>query len=128
MEYTTIVTVLILLQFTWFGIQVGSMRAKHDVKAPAMSGAPEFERMFRIHYNTMEQLVVFLPVLWLYANMVNPLWAAGFGVVFLIGRFIYRAAYLKDPASRSTGMTLTFLPGAIMLIWVLVKAVLALIL
>ena len=128
MEYTTIVTVLILLQFTWFGIQVGSMRAKHDVKAPAMSGAPEFERMFRIHYNTMEQLVVFLPALWLYANMVNPLWAAGFGVVFLIGRFIYRAAYLKDPASRSTGMTLTFLPGAVMLIWVLVKAVLALIL
>jgi len=127
MEYTTIVTVLILLQFTWFGIQVGSMRVKHDVKAPTISGAPEFERMFRIHYNTMEQLVVFLPALWLYANMVNPLWAAGFGVVFLIGRFIYRAAYLKDPASRSVGMTLTFLPGAVMLIWVLVKAVLALI-
>jgi glutathione S-transferase len=128
MEYTTIVTVLILLQFTWFGIQVGSTRAKHDVKAPAMSGAPEFDRSFRVHYNTMEQLVVFLPALWLYAHMVNPLWAAGFGVVYLIGRFVYRAAYLKDPASRSTGMTLSFLPGAIMLIWVLVKAVLALIL
>ena len=127
MEYTTIVTILILLQFTWFGIQVGSMRAKHDVKAPAMSGAPEFERMFRIHYNTMEQLVVFLPALWLYANMVNPLWAAGFGVVFLIARFIYQSAYLKDPSSRSMGFTLTILPGAIMLIWVLVKAVLALI-
>jgi len=127
MEYTLIVTVLILLQFTWFGIQVGSMRAKHDVKAPAMSGAPEFERMFRIHYNTMEQLVVFLPALWLYANMVNPLWAAGFGVVFLIARFIYQSAYLKDPSSRSMGFTLTILPGAIMLIWVLVKAVLALI-
>ena len=127
MEYTTIVTVLILLQFTWFGIQVGSMRVKHDVKAPAMSGAPEFERMFRIHYNTMEQLVVFLPALWLYANMVNPLWAAGFGVVFLIARFIYQSAYLKDPSSRSMGFTLTILPGAIMLIWVLVKAVLALI-
>jgi len=127
MEYTAIVTVLILLQFTWFGIQVGSMRAKHDVKAPAMSGAPEFERMFRVHYNTMEQLVVFLPALWLYANMVNPLWAAGFGVVFLIARFIYQSAYLKDPSSRSMGFTLTILPGAIMLIWVLVKAVLALI-
>jgi len=127
MEYTTIVTILILLQFTWFGIQVGSMRAKHDVKAPAMSGAPEFERMFRIHYNTMEQLVVFLPALWLYAYMVNFLWAAGFGVVFLIGRFIYHAAYLKDPASRSVGMTVTFLPATVMLIWVLVKAVLALI-
>jgi len=127
MEYTTIITILILLQFTWFGIQVGSMRARHDVKAPAMSGAPGFERMNRVHYNTMEQLVVFLPALWLYAHMVNPVWAAGFGVVFLIARFIYHSAYLKDPAGRSVGFTLTILPGAIMLIWVLVKSVMALI-
>jgi len=127
MEYTTIITVLILLQFTWFGFQVGSMRAKHEVKAPAMAGAPQFERMFRVHYNTMEQLVAFLPALWLYAHMVNPLWAAGFGVVFLIGRFIYHSAYLKDPSGRSVGFTLTLLPGVIMLIWVLVKAVMTLI-
>jgi len=127
MEYTTIVTILILLQFIWFGIQVGMMRAKHDVKAPAMSGAPEFERMNRVHYNTMEQLVVFLPALWLYAHMVNPLWAAGFGTVFLIARFIYHSSYLKDPASRSLGFSCTILPGVVMLIWVLIKAVLALI-
>lgn len=118
-----IVTVLALLQFTWFGIQVGSLRAKHDIKAPAMSGQTEFDRMYRIHYNTMEQLVVFLPALWLYAHMVNPLWGTGLGVVYLIGRFIYRVSYLKDPASRSAGFTLSFLPSAIMLIWVLVVAV-----
>ncbi len=127
MDMVAIVTVLALMQFVWFGIQVGSQRAKHEVKAPTMSGPPEFERMFRVHYNTMEQLVVFLPALWLYAHMVNPLWAAGLGVVYLVARFIYRAAYLKDPAGRSTGFTLTFLPIAVMLVWVLVAAVMNLI-
>ena len=127
MDMVAIVTVLALMQFVWFGIQVGSQRAKHEVKAPAMSGPPEFERMFRVHYNTMEQLVVFLPALWLYAHMVNPMWAAGLGVVYLVARFIYRAAYLKDPAGRSTGFTLTILPIAVMLVWVLVVAVMNLI-
>ncbi len=127
MDMVAVVTVLALMQFVWFGIQVGSMRAKHEVKAPTMSGPPEFERMFRVHYNTMEQLVVFLPALWLYAHMVNPMWAAGLGVVYLVARFIYRAAYLKDPAGRSTGFTLTFLPIAVMLVWVLVIAVMNLV-
>ena len=126
MEYVAIVTVLALLQFTWFGIQVGSMRAKHEIKAPAMFGQTEFDRMYRIHYNTMEQLVVILPAMWIYAHSVNPIWGAGFGVVYMIGRFIYRAAYLKDPAGRSLGFTLSFLPGAIMLVWVLVVAVIKL--
>jgi uncharacterized membrane protein YecN with MAPEG domain len=127
MEWVVIVTVLLLLQYTWFGLQVGVVRGKHGLKAPAMSGAPEFDRMFRVHYNTMEQLVMFLPLMWLFAHYVNALWAAGFGLVFLVGRFIYRVEYLKDPASRSPGFTLTFLPSVIMAVWLLVVAVLNLI-
>jgi len=123
MDWIVVITVLATLQFVWFGIQVGSMRAKHEVKAPAMSGPPDFERMFRIHYNTMEQLVVFLPALWLYAHMVNPIWGAGIGAVYLVGRFIYRAAYLKDPSGRSLGFALSSLPAMVMLVWVLVVAV-----
>ena len=126
MELVTIITVLVLIQYTWFGIQVGQQRVKHECDAPTMAGAPEFERMFRVHYNTMEQLVVFLPALWLYAHLVNPLWGAGLGVVYLIGRFIYRATYLKDPDSRSLGFMLTFLPSAVMLVWVLAVSVLSL--
>jgi len=126
MEYVAIVTVLALLQFTLFGVQVGSMRAKHGVKAPAMAGQTDFDRMYRVHYNTMEQLVVILPAMWLFAHTVNPVWAAGFGVVYLIGRLIYRAAYLKDPAGRSLGFTMSFLPSAVMMVWVLISSVLAL--
>lgn len=123
MEILAIVTIVALGQFVYFSIQVGSYRGKYDVKAPAVSGAPEFERMFRVQQNTMEQLVVFLPALWIFGHLVKPLWAAGFGLVFIVGRFIYKAEYLKDPGSRSPGFTLSFLPSAIMLIWSLVAAV-----
>jgi len=123
MEMVVVITILALLQYVWFGVQVGQMRGRHEVKAPAMSGAPEFERMFRVHYNTMEQLVVFLPALWMFAYMVNPTWAAGIGVIYLAGRFLYRASYLKDPAGRSAGFTLTVVPSTVLLIWVLVVAV-----
>ena len=119
MEAVIIVTILALMQFYWFGFEVGKMRAKHQCKAPATTGAPEFERMFRVQQNTMEQLVMFVPVLWLFAEVTEPLWAAGLGVVYLVGRTMYRIAYVNDPAGRSPGMMLTGLPTAVMLIWVL---------
>jgi glutathione S-transferase len=125
MEAVVIVTVLALVQYTYFGIQVGAAHQKYGVKLPAMSGDQQFERVNRVHQNTLEQLVVFIPALWLYAHFVNPLWGAGMGVVYLIGRFIYSSAYTKDPASRSLGFMLTFLPGAVMLLWVLVVAVMS---
>lgn len=127
MDWVIIVTVLALLQYAWFAIEVGAMRGKGGVKAPATSGLPEFERKYRVHYNTMEQLVMFLPLLWIFAHTVNPIWAADFGVVFIIGRFIYRAAYVRDPAARGIGFTLTFLPSAVMAVWLLVVAVMNLI-
>lgn len=123
MELIAIVTVLALMQFVLFSVQVGSMRGKHKVSAPATAGAPQFERMFRIQQNTMEQLVAFLPALWMFGYWVKPLWGAGFGLVFIIGRFIYRSAYLKEPTSRGLGFTLTFIPTAVMLVWMLIVAV-----
>lgn len=79
--------------------------------------------MNRVHQNTMEQLVVFLPALWIHAQYANPLWGAGLALVFIVGRFIYRAEYLKDPESRSPGFSMSFIPSAILLIWSLVVAV-----
>ena len=123
MEPVIIVTVLALAQFVFFGITVGRIRVKTGVTAPAISGDPEFERANRVHANTLEQLAVMLPALWIYAHYVNPLWGAGFGVVYLIGRFLYSSAYMKDPASRGIGFMMSFLPSVVMLVWVLVVAV-----
>jgi uncharacterized membrane protein YecN with MAPEG domain len=125
MQAVAIVTILALAQYILFSIQVGSMRGKHGIKAPAVAGHPEFERMFRVQQNTMEQLVAFIPALWIYAYLVSPLWGAGIGLVFIIGRFLYRAEYLKDPASRGLGFSLTFFPTAVLLVWSLIDALLS---
>lgn len=123
MEATFIVTFLVLAQYTLFGIQTAQTRGKHGLSAPAQTGHPEYERMNRVHLNTEEQLVMFLPALWTYAYFVNPTYSVVFGLVFIIGRFVYRSAYLKDPQSRSVGFALTFIPTATMLIWTLVVVV-----
>jgi glutathione S-transferase len=128
MAWVLIVIVLALVQFYGFGIAVGRARARYGVTAPATSGHPEFERYFRVQMNTMEQLVVFLPAIWLFAQFLDPLWAAGLGAVYLIGRQIYFMSYVKDPKSRALGFALTSLPILIMLGGVLYYAVMILLL
>lgn len=120
MEAVIVVTILALMQFLLFGIQVGGARGRTGLKAPAVSGNDEFERMFRVQQNTMEQLVVFVPALWIFAHVVNPLWGAGIGLIYIIGRFIYRAAYTTDPGTRTLGFTISYLPSAVMLVWSLI--------
>ncbi len=116
MEAVAFVTLLALIQFFIFSLQVGQMRAKHGVKAPAITGHPEFERTFRVQQNTMEQLVIFLPALWVYGYFGKPLYAAAAGLVFIIGRFIYKSAYVADPSRRSTGFTIGFIAISVLIV------------
>mgnify|MGYP001820975508 FL=1 len=127
MEATVIVTIIALLQYSYFGVLVGSARGKYGVSAPALTGSEEFERMNRVHLNTLEQLIVFIPALWMHAHYASPLYGAILGAIFIIGRFVYRAEYLKDPDSRSLGFGMTFIPSVVLLIWTLVVAVMKLI-
>jgi glutathione S-transferase len=126
MAYLAIVTVLALTQYIWFGLKVGRARAQYGVAAPATSGNEMFERHFRVHVNTLEQLVLFVPALWIFGTYVSPIWAAGLGVVYIIGRFIYASAYLRDPKSRSLGFALTSIPTLAMMVGILVWAAQAL--
>lgn len=123
MAYVLLVIVLALLQFVLFGIAVGRARGKYGVHAPAVSGNEHFERYFRVQMNTLEQLIVFLPAVWLFAQFVSPQWAAGLGGVYLVGRTLYFLSYVKNPKSRGLGFILTSLPSLIMLVGVLVEAV-----
>jgi glutathione S-transferase len=115
MNYVHIVAVLAILQFFLFGVLVGRARAKYGIKAPAISGHELFEREFRVHVNTLEQLVGFLPAL-LIASLYWPnAIIAGIGAFYLAGRFLYRYLYVADPAKRSPGFLLTVIPTFILL-------------
>ena len=127
MEWIVIVTALALAQFIWFGIRVGQMRGKHSVSAPETVGDPEFMRMNRIHQNTMEQLVVFIPSLWLFAHYVDNRWAAGIGLVYIASRFMYCTAYLNDPGTRSRGFGLGVVAQLVLMLGALVGAILQLV-
>ena len=123
MAYVDIVTVLAVLQFILFGFHVGRARGRFGVKAPATTGNEIFERFFRIQQNTLELLVGFIPGIYLFGRYFSPLWAAALGVIYLVGRQIYAAAYVLDPGKRSLGYGLSFLPVAVLLIGGLIGAV-----
>lgn len=116
MHYVILITVLALMQFTFFGALVAIARGKLGIAAPAMSGTPEFECLVRVHLNTLERLVLFLPLMWMAAQFWNPTWVALVGVVFLLGRMLYWKGYVKSPEARSWGNIVTMLPiGALLL-------------
>jgi len=115
MAYVDIVTALALLQFMVFGFKVAKARGRYGVAAPAVAGNETFERYFRVQQNTLEQLIVFLPGLYLFSHYYSPLVAAALGVIYLIGREIYAMTYVKDPKKREVGYVLTVLPMVILI-------------
>ena len=123
MAYVDIVTALALLQYLVFGFKVGRARGLYGVKAPAVTGNETFERHFRVHQNTLEQLVLFLPGLYLFSHYFEPRVAAVFGLIYLIGREVFAASYVKEPAKREIGFSLSFLPSVILVLGGLIGAI-----
>jgi glutathione S-transferase len=101
------VTLLMLVQFFFFGVLVAVARSTMKVQAPAMTGPENFERLVRVHLNTQERLVLMLPLMALAAHFWNPLFVAGAGVLFLLGRVAYWKAYVEQPAKRMLGNIMT---------------------
>jgi len=116
MLWVEIVMALAVLQFVIFGVFVGRARARYQVKAPATTGNEDFERYFRIHYNTLEQLIVFLPGMWLFAAHVSARWAAIIGAIYLIGRIVYFRGYAAAADKRHMGSLFSMLPTLVLLI------------
>lgn len=112
----TLVTILSLLVFCWMLARVGQARTKFGVSAPATTGHPEFERHFRVHMNTLEGLVIYLPSLWMFAFYVNNYAAAGLGLLWIVGRLIYAVSYVKSAESRSLGFGIQGLATIVLLL------------
>lgn len=118
-----IVAVIAILQYIAFGVLVGRARVTYGVKAPAISGHEQFERVHRVHMNTLESLVAFLPALYLAARYWPAWGVSGLGAVYVVGRIVYWRAYVKNPAGRSLGFLLSMGPVLLLALAALVGAV-----
>lgn len=123
--HSGLVTVLMLFVYFWMSMNVGRARTRHNVPAPAMTGPDELMRVIRVHENTVEGLVLFLPALWLFALTIGDLWAAAIGVFYPIGRIVYALGYYKEAGKRSLGFTIGFLSTAVLTVGALIALVMA---
>lgn len=108
MAYVYLVMLLILFEYLIFGYLVSRARARYRVMAPAVTGHPQFERYHRVQQNTIEQLVVVLPVLWVFGLTLSGPWAAVLGLVFVVARAWYAHGYItsKSGGGRHHGFML----------------------
>jgi uncharacterized membrane protein YecN with MAPEG domain len=116
MDWLALVALAALVQYFYFGVLVGRARTRLGVAAPACTGDPVFERTFRVQQNTLEQLAIFLPALFLFGRYVSPGVGALVGVAFIVGRALYAAGYIRDPGERGTGFLITVLAQAVLVV------------
>jgi glutathione S-transferase len=107
--YTAAATLLALLLYMAVLMVVGQARVKYRIKAPAITGHEHFERAYRVQMNTVEQMVFFLPALWLCAALLSDKGAAVGGLIWVIGRGVYAVSYLSAPEKRGPGVAISML-------------------
>jgi glutathione S-transferase len=126
MTLVAIIAAVALAEYGFFMVQCGQARGRFGVAAPATVGHPIFERYFRVQQNTIEQLVIFLPALFLFAWFVSTRWAVLLGILFIVGRALYARGYVADPAKRGPGFLCTVIANAALLLGGVVGALITL--
>lgn len=123
MNWVALVVLLALIEYFALGGLVARARGKYAVAAPAVTGHPLFERFFRVHQNSLEQLIVFVPAVWLFGLYVSALWAAILGAIFLAARILYAVGYVAAPERREAGAWLTSLAEIVLMIGALIGVI-----
>jgi glutathione S-transferase len=115
-HYTALITLLAIVLYFYTGLLVAKARSKFGVSAPATTGHPDFERVFRVQMNTLEWLPIFLPLLWLFAFYVSDGGAAALGLVWIAGRIVYIRGYTQAADRRHRGFGIqAFASGALLI-------------
>jgi len=127
MELVYFMIMLALLEYVAMAALVGRAREKFGILAPTMTGHPDFERVIRVHLNTLENLIIFVPAVWVFASYVSALWAAILGFVFVVARAVYAIGYLRAADKRSIGAAITGLVDLVLVVGGLIGLALAIV-
>jgi uncharacterized membrane protein YecN with MAPEG domain len=122
--YPSLVTVLTLVLYFVITLNVGRARFQYKIAPPATTGDPNFERVLRVQQNTLEQMVFFLPLLWIFSFYVSPVWGAGIGGFWILGRILFAWGYYQEADKRRPGFAIASLSSLVLLIGSLVGIVL----
>jgi glutathione S-transferase len=113
-HFTALVTCLAIAFYFFLSVRVSKARVAFGVKVPATSGNADFERVFRVHMNTLEWMPIFLPSLWLFAIYISDPGAAVLGLVWIAGRGLYLTGYAQAAEKRGRGFAVQFVAAAIL--------------
>ncbi|MGF0536839.1 MAPEG family protein [Agrobacterium sp. ES01] len=116
MRFTVLATFAALVAYIFFFIRVARARKEYGVEAPKTTGNVNFERVFRVQQNTVEQMVLFLPSLWIFGTYVSDPLAGFLGLCWTGGRALYAVEYYSDAKKRGPGAVITWLSSFILLI------------
>jgi glutathione S-transferase len=113
---SALITCFAIVLYVILAAQVGRARGLYKIAAPATTGHPDFERIFRVQQNTMEGLVAFIPSLWLFTWYISANWAAGIGFFWIAARVWYAIGYTAAAEKRGAGFGLSMLALGVLLI------------
>jgi uncharacterized membrane protein YecN with MAPEG domain len=125
--WTTLVTVLLVIEYHAFVIPIIVERRRTKISPPAMTGDPRLERAIRVHLNTLEKLAFVLPTLWIAALIIGDVPAAAAGGAWGLTRVVYAIGYIRGAKGRALGaisgdvaefaLEIMALWGAVSLVW-----------
>ena len=113
-HFTALVTCLAIALYFFTSIRVAKARQAFGIKVPAITGNPDFERVFRVQMNTLEWMPIFLPSLWLFAIYISDPIAAAVGVVWIAGRVLYMTGYSQAAEKRGRGFGIQAMAAAVL--------------
>jgi glutathione S-transferase len=100
--FPALATIIAIIVYFSQSIFVAVGRSKYGVPVPKTMGHnDDFDRVWRVHYNTLEQMPIFLPLLWIFALVSSPVIAGWLGIGWSVGRVGYMFGYYKSAKGRS---------------------------
>jgi uncharacterized membrane protein YecN with MAPEG domain len=115
-HWPALITLLTMVLLAGCIVYVGRQRMRHRIAPPATTGPEEFVRALRVLMNTVENVVLFLPTLWIAALYGSPRIAALVGAIWLVARVWYAFGYARATRARSMPFMLGGIAWAVLLV------------